>query len=186
MRALALGATSLALQHLLERPDTPGVEGRSGICLQEGNRLFVRPRRAIDAGRDERVIDVANAQDPGVEGDRIGVEPTRVAVAVESLVVVVDEPANRRREAADLVEELGAPLAVSPDQRVLLVVQRARLLEDGVRNRQLPDVVDERPDRKRAQPPRREAQRLADLNRRAWRRGGCAAPCTRPSRPGGG
>ena len=51
------------------------------------------------------------------------------------------------------------------DDRVLVVVERARLLEDRVGHRELADVVHEPADRERAQATRREPEQLTDLDR---------------------
>ena len=51
-----------------------------------------------------------------------------------------------------LVEQLRAPFGVTLDQLVLGIVERPRLLEDRVGNRELADVMDEAADRERPQP----------------------------------
>ncbi len=91
-------------------------------------------------------------------------QPARIARAVEPLVVVAHEIAHLVAEAAELVEQPVAALGVLLDDRVLGVVQRPGLLEDRVRNGELPDVVDEAADRQRAEPAGREPELLADLD----------------------
>ena len=49
---------------LLERGDAAPVERRVDLLAQERERPLVRPGLAIDAPRAERVVDVADRQDP--------------------------------------------------------------------------------------------------------------------------
>ena len=160
------------------------VERRARLLAQEGDRPLVRPGVAVDAGRDERVVDVADGEDPGVELELARVEPARVAAAGEPLVVVEHEPADRVGEAAELAQQLATPLRVALDDGELLVGQRAGLLQDRVGDVELADVVEQRR-RSRAggggaaggRAPRRPG-------RRASPPGGCAPRWRRPSRRG--
>jgi hypothetical protein len=83
-------------------------------------------------------------------------------VPVEPLVVVEDEPADGLGEPAELAEELVAPLGVTIDDRELLVVEGAWLLQDLVRDRELADVVQQPTCGERAKLVRGEAELLAD------------------------
>ncbi len=78
--------------------------------------------------------------------------------------MAVHEVEDRGREAAELAQQLEAPLRVPLDDRELFVFERRRLLEDAVRHRELAHVVEQAADRERAEAPRREAELLADLN----------------------
>ena len=160
LRRLALGADDP-----LERRDAARVERDVRLVAQEGQRLLARPRRPVDPRRDERVVDVADREDPRREVELVAVEPARVAAAVEPLVMVEHEPADRLVEAAELVQELAAALGVLLDDVVLVVVERARLLQDRLRDRELADVVQEPADREAAQARGGEAELLADLDR---------------------
>ena len=91
-------------------------------------------------------------------------EAARIAAAVEPLVVVEDEAAHLLVEAAQLDQELLSLLRMLLDDLVLVVVERARLLQDGVRNRELAHVVQEAADRQVAEPRPREPESLADLD----------------------
>ena len=53
-------------QHPLERGDALRAEGRPGLLPQQAERLLDRPRGAVDAWRDQRVVDVADGEDPGL------------------------------------------------------------------------------------------------------------------------
>ena len=59
---------SLTGQDALERADTLRVERRAAPLAQEGDRKLVRPGLAVDTLRDQGVVDVADRQDPDVEG----------------------------------------------------------------------------------------------------------------------
>ena len=111
----------------------------------------------------------------------VGRQAARVAAAVEPLVVVADEPAHRLGEAAELVEQPRAPFGVPLDHGVLVVVERARLLQDRVGDRELADVVHQAADREARAGGSRRGRAARRPARRAARRGACAARCSRPS-----
>ena len=48
---------------MLEGADAGGVEGGADLLVQEAHRLVVRPGVAVDADREERVVDVADGED---------------------------------------------------------------------------------------------------------------------------
>jgi hypothetical protein len=79
-------------------------------------------------------------------------------------VVVAHEPPHRLGEAADLIEQPGAPFGMALNDGVLCVVERAGLLEDHVGHCELADVVQQPADRERAKVPLGEAEALTDLN----------------------
>src|SRR5438067_10484043 len=57
------------------------VERRTRLAAKQCHCLLVRPRRAVDALRDQRVVDVAGREDPRVEIDldtRIDRKSTRL------------------------------------------------------------------------------------------------------------
>ena len=177
------GGRALQGEHLLERRDAAGVEGGAGLLAQQRDRLLVTStpagRRVARSARRRRRrrsrIRVSRAMSSAVW-------PGGIALAVEPLVVVAHEAAHGLREAADLLDQLRAPLGMALDDRVLVVVERPGLLQDRVGHRELADVVDEPADGEGAEPARREPERARRPGRRAARRGGCAARCTRPSR----
>jgi hypothetical protein len=75
------------------------------------------------------------------------------------------QPLDLRGEAAQLVDQGTARLGVAADHRVLLLGQRSGLLKDLVGHGELAHVVQQPADREAAQPPRREAELLSDLDR---------------------
>ena len=141
------------------------VELRSGVVAQQRERPLDVPRAAVDPRRDERVVDVADREDARLERDLGLGQATRVARPVEPLVVVVDERLHERVEAAELAEQLDSRGRVALDDRELLRRQRRRLLQHGVRDDELADVVQEPACRKAAEPACREPELLADVDR---------------------
>ena len=92
-----------------------------------------------------------------------GLQAARIAGAVEALVVVGDEPADRLGEAAELLQQLAAVARVALDRGELLVGQLAGLVEDLQRDGELADVVQQAAD---GEVPARgggELELLADL-----------------------
>ena len=79
--------------------------------------------------------------------------------------MAVDELVHGRGEAAELAQQLDAPIGVPLDHGELLVIEPCRLLQDLFGNRKLADVVEQPADRKRAQPVGGEAELFADLHR---------------------
>jgi len=79
-----------------------GVELGPGLAAQDVDRLLVGSRRAVGAGRSDRVEGVIDRDDPRAHGNPIARESVRIAGAVEPLVMVPDDPgelgiAERRR-----------------------------------------------------------------------------------------
>ena len=105
---------ALAGEHAFQRGDAAAVELRARFVAEDPDRLFVRERIAIHAVGDERVVDVADRQDPSVERDRGADDPPRVAGAVESLVMIENEPPDGFAE-AELPESLGSRFGVALD-----------------------------------------------------------------------
>src|SRR3954453_7333618 len=87
-----------------ERLDARGVERAPGLLAQQRQRALGRPRLAVHAVGDERVVDVAAGEDARADLE-LGARPRqRVAAAVEALVVLADEGVDRAREAAELAQ----------------------------------------------------------------------------------
>jgi len=63
------GARRLATDHACERFDAAFVECRPDLRAQVVDRVLLRPRVAVDPLRDECVVDVADREDAGVEGE---------------------------------------------------------------------------------------------------------------------
>jgi hypothetical protein len=89
-------------EHRFERGDTATIE--LGPCLfpQLPDGGVVAPCIAVHARRNERVVDVTDGENAGVEPElRLG-QATRIALSVQSLVMAVDELLDGEREAAEL------------------------------------------------------------------------------------
>src|SRR5436305_14300155 len=127
-------------------------------------RLVVAPGGAVDPRRHERVVDVADGEDACVELELGSAPASRIAPAVQALVVVVDQLPHGCGEAAELPEELDAPLGMPLHDGQLIRVERARLLEDSLGNGELADVVEEAADGECAQSAGSEPQLFADLD----------------------
>ena len=93
-----------------------------------------------------------------------GFEASRIAAALEALVVVGHEPADGVREPAELAEKPASQLGMTLDEREFLVGQRPRLLQDLIGYRELADVVQKSADREIAKPVGLEPELLADLH----------------------
>ncbi len=78
-------------------------------------------------------------------------------------MVAADEPVHHLGEPSELAEQRGARVDVAHHDVELRARQRTRLLEDRVRHRQLPDVVEEAADREVAESLGRQSQLVADL-----------------------
>ena len=141
-----------------------GVERGAGLLAQEREGPVGRPRVAVDAVGDERVVDVAGGEDPRAERELGAGQAARVARAVEALVVLADEAQHRRREAAELAQEPDAGLGVALDLGVLLVGQLRRACAGSPRR---PTACRRRAAGRRPRgggASRRQGERLADLH----------------------
>ena len=135
---------------------------RFGLEVREG--LLHRPGVAVDAGRHEGVVHVADCEDPRREVEVVGFQATGIAAAVEALVVVEHEARDALVEAAELLEQLAAALGMRLDDGELVVVERPGLLQDRVGDGELADVVQKTADRHASEACAREAHLLADLD----------------------
>src|SRR5918992_4082708 len=127
--------------HSVERLDDLRVELRPGAAQQLAQRLLDCEHRRVRALGDHRVERLAHSDDASAERDLLALELVGIARSVPPLVRRADEP-------SDLAERRGGVQDALADQRVatdelpLLVRQRAGLLEDLLRDRDLADVVD--------------------------------------------
>ena len=154
----------LAAEHALESLDAALVElgPPSRRRVDAASWLQARGRPSVKSARRRR----RRRQDPGVEIELGPIEPARVPGAVEPLVVVVERGMDESVEAAELAQELDPGVGMAGDRGELGGGQRARLLEHGVGDDELPDVVEEAAGRKAPQPPGGKAELLADLDRK--------------------
>src|SRR5215213_2882698 len=133
-----LGRDRPAVEHTAESLDAPAVELVARVLAQKCDRPLVAPGFAVDAVRAERVVDIADCEHLRLEREQR--RAVRIAASVQPLVMVAHEPPDPGRE-AESAEESVTPHRVLLDDRVLLVVQGSRLLQDLVRHSELADVV---------------------------------------------
>jgi len=164
------------LSHVVQGGYAAPVKGAPDLGAEPFERPLLAPRRSVGTVRDERVVDIADAEHAGRKVKLIAGESVGVAAAVEALVVVAHEPEHLGREAAEAADQLLSVLGVAADDRVLARVERAGLVEDRVRDRELADVVEKAGDRDGAQNRRRKSECLSDLD---------CAPGHAPGVPGG-
>ena len=125
----------------------PTISGSSWVPATESSsaaRHFVGERLAVGTVGAHRVPGVAAGDDPGLERDLFAGEAVRVAAAVPALVVGADDDADLAHEAADALEHLLALDGVGLDDRPLVGVELAGLVDDLLGDRDLADVVEER------------------------------------------
>src|SRR3954453_9044565 len=134
----ALHALALA-RELRENRDDPAVELGARAAAQLGQRLVRGQRLLVGAARAHRVVRVAHRDDPGGQWYLVAEAPVGVAAAVDALVRGAHDRGDvgeGRRRLDDALADDGVTL----HERPLRGVERAGLLEDRVRDRDLADV----------------------------------------------
>ncbi len=152
--------------HLDERIHDDRVELAAGAALQLGQRVVERERAPVGPRAGHRLQRVAGGDDPRAERDLVAGEAVGVALAVPALVAGAHERRDglqRRRRADDALPDDGVLL----DDRPLVVVQRAGLVQDGRGHRDLADVVQLAGAAQVLQRVRVQPEALADLGREA-------------------
>ena len=112
-----------------------------------------------------RVEGVACGDDPGADRDLLAGQAVRVPVSVPALVVSADDDARLLQNAPDPVEHALALDGVCAHDIHLFVCEPPGLVDDFVRHRDLPDVVEQRPELEVPQLSLVQAESLADLVR---------------------
>ena len=102
-------------------------------------------RAAVRAVARDRVERVGNGEHARAERDLRLLEPVRIAAAVPALVVVPHDLKPLSLEQRDAAQQLLAEHRVRLEQPPLRRLERALLLEDPVRDPDLPDVVEQEP-----------------------------------------
>ena len=105
----------------------------------------MRHRALVRAVVDHRVVGVGDRDDPGTERDLVGAQAVGVAVSAEALVVMEDDR-HRVTERRCVLEDDLADARVLDDAAPLGRGQGCRLVEDGLWQGDLADVVQERRD----------------------------------------
>jgi hypothetical protein len=143
--------------------DAGGVELASGLSEDLSTRRVlveggpVRPR--LDHGAER----IDHGDDARTEWDPCAMQPVRVAGAVPALVMASDdcEHVGGGKERREQARPFGR---VEADGGPFRVVERPGLREDGLRNRELPDVVQFRRELERLELARREPKSRADAD----------------------
>ncbi len=131
------------------RRDADGVELAAGMGLEVLEGRLERPGLLVGTLAGERIEHIRHRDDAGLQRDRLPCQPLRVALAVETLVVVGDDVLQHvgvmDAVQTKLLDHQGDHLPslerVDLHHRVLLRGQLARFEQDGVRHRNLADVV---------------------------------------------
>ncbi len=117
------------------------VELGARVTAHLGDRDRARERVAVGAIRGHRVVRVAAEDDPRLDRDLVAGEPVGIATPVEALVRAADDLADVAHEPADSREHPLALDRVRTNHLPLGLVERARLVDDLLGDRDLADVV---------------------------------------------
>ena len=137
---LCRGSTCGLRHDVAERLDDTRVELRARRLAQLRHPLLGVERVAVGARGRHRVIGVADGDDAGADRDRLARQGVRISMSVPALVTGAHHLGHRDergRRAQDPLADDG----VLVDERPLALVERARLVQDRVRDRHLSDVV---------------------------------------------
>ena len=119
------------------------VEGQTGLGLQRRQCVLGRERAMLRPLRGQRVEVIHHREDARAKRNLIALEPGRIALAIPSLVVAVDDRRHRIRE-RHRRDDLGAHLRMHLHPLELLGGQRTGLRQDVLGHRELADVVQQR------------------------------------------
>jgi hypothetical protein len=119
------------------------IELNPGELPELGHRLLARQRRQpVGARRRHRLEGVGHVEDPRQHRDLVAHQAVRIARAVVPLVVVPNDR-QLRGQLRHRGDDVRADHRVRVHDRALFARQEARLVEDAVRNADLPDVVEQ-------------------------------------------
>ncbi len=135
-------------------------------ALHLGDRRRGGHRFAVGAGGGHRAEGIATGDDARLDRDLFAGQPVRVATAVEVLVRGADDLADFGKRAAHPVEHRLALDRVAMHDLPLGVVERAGLVDDLLRHRDLADVVKKRRELDVAALVRVEAELVGDGERK--------------------
>ena len=145
----ARAQVGLKLHHLQERLHHLRVEVRPGFVHDQVAGALVRPAGAVRPVAGKGVVDVGHGEDSSGERDVLRAQAIGIAAPVPFFVVAPHGTDHRRRELHRL-QNADAQLGVALDQRELVVGEASRLVQNVLGNRDLPDVVEGRAGRDRA------------------------------------
>ncbi len=139
-----LGATQPRCRDGDHGPHDHGVELAAGASdeLAVGGSAGDRP--TVRTGRGHDVERVSDRDDPRAVRDLLAAQALRVATAVVHLVVLDDHVAPLGEPGHERCGQVGSGDRVVPQELPLLVRRLGRLVQQLGRDRQLPDVVQER------------------------------------------
>ena len=132
-----------AERHGDERPHETRVEllaratGDLRACFGCCARLLVRP------GRRDHVEHVGNCNDPSAQRDLLARDPAWVSLAVPPFVVVADGARPLAEPTSDRLDEQLAVERMQAELRPFRLGRAARLVQDLLADRELPDVVEQ-------------------------------------------
>ena len=109
-----------------------GIELRAGPGPEDLNRLLVPRGGSVGPQRGHRVEGVGDGDDAGAERNLLAPEASRIAGAVEALVVVTDDRGELR--VAEAGRHLAALVGMALRLLELIIGEAARLGEEGGRH----------------------------------------------------
>jgi len=114
----------------------------AGFLFDDADGLVDREALTVGPVAGHGVEGVGHGDDGGVQGDGVALDVVGVALAVIALMVVQDGVLDVAVE-VDVLDDLGADHGMLFDEGTLLRVQLGRLVEDGVVDADLADVVEQ-------------------------------------------
>ena len=165
---------------VVERVEHLGIEVAPHAVLDDVHRLLVGKGRLVGAAGGERVVDVGEGHDPGLNGNGFAGESLGISLAVPFFVVRqgdhachlqqrVPEWRSEPRRAAEqfgvlalVAEDFGTDDAVLLHDLPFVGSELARLEQDRIRDADLADVVERRSDEQPFQEFLVQTQLLAD------------------------
>ena len=155
-----------------ERVDAARVELGAAVRLELDDRLVDGHSLAVGARSGHRLEGVGDGDDPRLDGDRRTTETGRVAATVDALVMVenpmrLDRKLGREQDRVPDLDMLG-------HRRHLVGRKRVGLLKDGVRDADLPHVVEQARETHPLETGRLDLETLADRDTELGNRLGVA------------
>src|SRR5256885_12647781 len=114
---------------------------RAGLLAKDANRALAVEGLAVRPVGNEHVVGVGDRQDARFERNLLAAQSPGIAAAIDALVVG-DHDLRFAMKARDPQEDLVAEVRVTLDRDPLVGVERAGLVEDGIRDPDLAYVLD--------------------------------------------
>src|SRR5712691_3834783 len=127
--------------HALAEAAQEGANGRlpemgAGLLAKDAHRALVIEGLTVRPVGNQDIVGVGDRQDAGLERNLLAAQPARIAAAINALVVG-DYDLGLAVQARHPQEDLVAERWVALDDRPLVRIERARLVEDGIRDANL-------------------------------------------------